>query len=237
MNGRLKDNLRELAANSGACLVGFADIGIVPRDVRDGFPRAIAIAKSHDTRVIDAICDGPTAEYAEAYCRLNAEINKLTRDIADYLNGMGFSAKPLPATTERTIDEVNKERNSELLEKAMVVLPHKTIATLAGLGWIGRTDLLINEKYGPRIRLGSILTDAPFDCDAPVTESRCGQCIECVAACPVDAGRPGNWRRNGENDARYDVVSCDEFTRKISAERGFKHHLCGICIAACPIGK
>ena len=42
------------------------------------------------------------------------------------------------------------------------VMPHKTVAVHAGLGWIGKSALFVTEKYGSAVRLTSVLTDAPL---------------------------------------------------------------------------
>ncbi len=65
-------------------------------------------------------------------------------------------------------------------------ISHKAVARMAGLGWQGKSLLLINPEYGPRVRLVTILTDMPLTPDGPV-KNRCGACLECVQACPASA--------------------------------------------------
>ena len=64
------------------------------------------------------------------------------------------------------------------------VFPHKTAATQAGLGWIGKTALFVSPRLGPRLRLATVFTDAELPVGEPVTEGRCGSCRRCVDACP-----------------------------------------------------
>ena len=52
---------------------------------------------------------------------------------------------------------------AELSSPSQTALPHKTIATRAGIGWIGKSALLVTAKYGSAIRLSSILTDTPIE--------------------------------------------------------------------------
>ena len=235
MEGFPTESFRRTIIEMGADLAGFADLREIPDDIRNGLPRGISIAKKYAPEVIAGIHNGPTPEYAAMYERLNAELNSVAKRIAAYIEGLGFNAK-VRLSTVAGPSKGNRVVEFKPLEEIAVRLPHKTVATLAGLGWIGRTDLLVTKKYGPRIRLASILTDAPFECDKPIVESRCGKCVACVDACPVDAGRTANWRRDLLEE-KYDVYKCYEFAKKISLERGFNHHLCGICIAACPVGK
>ena len=67
------------------------------------------------------------------------------------------------------------------------LLPQKKMAQLAGLGAFGKNSLIINPKYGPWIRLQSVLTDAELVPDEPYEEDLCGDCDECIRSCPVDA--------------------------------------------------
>ena len=88
----------------------------------------------------------------------------------------------------KTTDRVhpNADRISPLSHKtiAKVALPfwhcHSGIATRAELGWIGKNCLLVTEKFGPAIRLSSLLTQVPLFCEEPVNRSHCGACRICV---------------------------------------------------------
>ena len=116
---------------------------------------------------------------------------------------------------------------------------HKMAATRAGLGWIGKTDLLVAEKFGPRIRLATVLTNYRFDnLGIPITESRCGKCNICVEECPAQAANGKLWKVFLDRDEFYDAFKCRDMCRKMSMERlDKKISLCGICICVCPQGK
>jgi len=66
----------------------------------------------------------------------------------------------------------------------------KKLAQLAGFGNFGKNSLIINPTYGPWIRLAAILTNAELTPDKPFEENLCGNCEECVKACPVGALTP-----------------------------------------------
>lgn len=66
-------------------------------------------------------------------------------------------------------------------------LLEKAIAEKAGLGWIGKNTLLINENAGSWFFLGEILTNLPLPAVAEVATNRCGSCSACIDVCPTDA--------------------------------------------------
>jgi GNAT superfamily N-acetyltransferase len=113
-------------------------------------------------------------------------------------------------------------------------LQHKTIATRAGLGWIGKSALLITKPYGPAVRLASVLTDANFDTGTPVDTSSCGACRSCADRCPTQAIVGQNWKLGTPREAIYDAPTCRATAVRLSKEAGFEATICGACINACP---
>ena len=63
----------------------------------------------------------------------------------------------------------------------------RAIAERAGLGWIAKNTMLINEKAGSWFFLGEIYTDIPFPADPPKTDKHCGSCSACIEVCPTNA--------------------------------------------------
>ena len=59
-------------------------------------------------------------------------------------------------------------------------------AAEAGVGWHGKSTMLIDAKLGTWFFLGEILTTLDFQPDRPQTE-RCGSCMRCLTACPTGA--------------------------------------------------
>jgi epoxyqueuosine reductase len=59
-------------------------------------------------------------------------------------------------------------------------------AAEAGVGWHGKSTMLINRKLGTWFFLGEILTTLDFPPDPPQTD-RCGSCQRCITACPTGA--------------------------------------------------
>jgi epoxyqueuosine reductase QueG len=219
----LKENLANFLKSNGASLVGFADLKEIPSKARDGFPIGISIAIALDPKVMSAVKDGPTAEYYAEYKRLNALLDNLGQITARFLIDRGYKAKALTTTFE--------EDKTTLSAK----LPHKTVATRAGLGWIGKCALLVTRKYGSAIRLTTVLTDTPLDVGKPINESLCAHCTRCVDACPVQAHTGENWQAGMPRETLYDAFKCRDKARELTLKSfGIPVSICGLCIVACP---
>ncbi len=65
-------------------------------------------------------------------------------------------------------------------------LMDKVWAEEAGIGWIGKHSNLINKKYGSWIVIGHLLCTEELIADQPA-KPHCGQCQECIEACPTNA--------------------------------------------------
>ncbi|WP_378080654.1 tRNA epoxyqueuosine(34) reductase QueG [Aeromonas bestiarum] len=63
----------------------------------------------------------------------------------------------------------------------------RPLAAKAGLGWIGKHSLLLNESAGSFFFLGELLISLPLPLDAPVEKEQCGKCVACINICPTGA--------------------------------------------------
>ncbi|MHC4457646.1 MAG: 4Fe-4S double cluster binding domain-containing protein [Planctomycetota bacterium] len=221
----LNSEIKTKLIKAGASLVGFADISCLPADVTDSMTYAISIAVALDASIISEIADGPTERYYQEYKRVNEFLAHLSETTVEYLKGRGNRAVAIKPTVE------GKDLDYQTLTTP---LPHKTAARCAGLGWIGKSALLVTEKYGAAVRLATVLTDAEFEVGDPVNSSRCGDCKGCVVGCPAKAISGRNWESGLERKSIYDAFACCDTARKLSKKISLPSTICGVCINVCP---
>lgn len=90
------------------------------------------------------------------------------------------------------------------------VLPHKKIAVLSGLGWIGKNNLLVTEEYGCALCMGTVLTNAPIPVeDKPIIMPKCGECNVCKDICPTSVIHGTTWQPEMNRDLIVDVYHCE----------------------------
>jgi len=178
---RLTKEVKEKALSSGADLVGIIStegIDAIPRhwigwvvqaytkkskDYMDDSKSLVILGyQAWDDVHETVIPRGDTMEYP-VYQRMRLYARRVFR----FLESLGYKAIIYPD-----------------------LLSQKRMAQLAGLGNFGKNSLIINPKYGPWIRLQSILTDAELVPDKPFEEDLCKDCEECIKACPVNALTP-----------------------------------------------
>jgi epoxyqueuosine reductase QueG len=227
------ETIKQEILKMGANLVGIADLEplrelefIEPVDLLDPFTRAISIGVQLPVPAFEMISDQPTPIYSNIYNTANRLLDELAFKTAVALQQDGYNSLPIPA--------------SQLLDwnKLYGAVSHKAVARVAGLGWQGKNLLLITPQYGSRVRLVTILTDAPLLADSPM-DNRCGKCMQCRDACPVGAIKGISTEDN--YSTREEALHLDRCSKKLIEEfaklDGIGSPICGICIKACPYGK
>lgn len=218
--------LTEWMAAREITLWGAADLRRFPTPIDQTereFPAAISWAIPMNPRIMVSIQDGPNRPYADEYARVNNLINELSIELSAEIENKGFRSQPLAASA-RT-DTVNIKGD----------FPHKTAATRAGLGWIGRHCQLITRPFGSWVRLGTVFVDMILPCGPAMDRSYCGRCTRCVEACPANALKGNAWYPGLQREEILDVRACDLWKK----EHYFQYHNghnCGICSAVCPYG-
>lgn len=223
----LTRELKEILKAKGADLTGIGDISEVPAEIRGGFPIGVSVAVKYPKEIIRGIAKYPTADYQKWYGKLNELLDDLVTSGADWLQEKGYQA------IAKSRSQVGKYKDD-----CKTILPHKTIATRAGMGWIGKSALLVTEEYGSMIRISSILTDAPLAAAEPINESKCGDCAACRDACPAGAIYGRLWEPSLWRDELFDFQKCRTTMQRRAVEGiGEKDDICGKCIEVCPFTR
>lgn len=211
--------LRDFALSQGAVLFGVADVRQLreeffglPRPVTERLDYGISLAVGLSDAIIEGIEDKPTKLYFYHYRQLNLFLDQLALRITNFIREEGSQALPIPSS--QIVD----------WEKQKGHLSHKKIAREAGLGWIGKNNLLVSPQFGSRIRLVTILTDFPLKTNRR-GELGCGDCKACIAVCPAEAIK--------EIKEDFNHLSCYRKLDYFRKECRIGHHICGICVKAC----
>ncbi|MCD1293937.1 epoxyqueuosine reductase [Methanocella sp. CWC-04] len=227
--------IREIAEGHGANFFGIADLSTARDAVLDQggqmiaqYPRAISVGIELLHPIVDELPNRNRREVSISYrlhCYdiINQRLDLIASHISSVLQKEGYRAFPVPAS-ERVDDE-----------RICAIFSHKMAARLAGLGWIGKSCLLVTPEAGPRVRWVTVLTDAPLNATGKPIEDRCRECRECVNICPVRAfsGRPFDEKEPRE--ARYDASVCERYLHFLGETTGSA--VCGLCLYVCPYGK
>lgn len=221
----LKESIRYQLHNSGADLVGFADISHLNDSRYRGYNTAISIGVKLFDGIVDTITDAPTYMYYHHYNVTNLKIDQITHQGGVYLENLGYKVLPVAAS--------QKDPHAEPDYNAF--FSHKTAARLSGLGHIGKSALMITKEYGPRIRFGTILTNLPIEADTPMTENLCGNCMVCTQACPANAIVGVNFTLGSPRHSIYDAHKCHDHIETHYQKSG-GGMVCGICMQRCPLG-
>jgi epoxyqueuosine reductase QueG len=231
----LGERIRRLAGEEGIGHWGVADLRPALTAVLeqggslvDGYPRAVSLGIALPGPVVDLL---PGREQRavrvlyrhHAYDLINLRLDLAASRVSGVLQAAGYRALPIPASLR--VDD----------ERLRASFSHKLAARLAGLGWIGRSCLLVTPRDGPRVRWATVLTDAPLPAGGAPPADGCGECRQCVDICPAGAftGRP--FRQEEPREARYDARRCARYFDRMEKEGG--PAVCGLCLYVCPPGR
>jgi len=104
------------------------------------------------------------------------------------------------------------------------------------LGWIGKNDVLITEKYGPRVRLSAILVNYELPIGSPIIKSDCPPaCNICINACPHNALTDYQWNIGAKREELINYKLCNQ-KRSLYLKTHHRKHSCGLCMVSCPLG-
>lgn len=217
---KISEKLEKILKDNGAVLVGFGDM----REIETcSYPSGIWVAIPIPIHIMEEIQDGPTKAYGEMYHIMNKKLDEIVIKGAEFLKEKGYQAY---AQTTSVVERGKEDRTR---------IPHKTVATRAGMGWIGKSCLLITPEYGSGIRMSTILTDAPLICNKPINESKCGACSRCVDACPAQALKGTLWNTCVDRDEIVNHEMCAKKAKEQMVKNaGIEMDICGKCFVVCP---
>jgi epoxyqueuosine reductase len=114
--------------------------------------------------------------------------------------------------------------------KHLAEFSYKWAAIHAGLGFIGKNDVFVHEKYAQRVRISCLLIDDEMPVFTGEVYSKCGACDLCVRACPhgLITGQP--WHENVQRHELIDYKTCA--TKSRHDGNGVKY-LCARCSLSC----
>ena len=220
---KIQDELKEYLISQGASDVGFCkiddgDFG----ECKYGISIVVRLSES----IVDEIGAEPTHTYFNHYRSVNAFIDSLLLKAGLFLQKNGYKYITVAASQSINKDGWNyKGRYS-----------HKKVATMSGLGSIGKSSMFLHKDYGANVRLGSVFTDCEFDVSDIVPLDLCNRCDKCVKACPSGAITGNMWHEGCDREYMFDPEKCSNYMKN-----HFKHigrgAVCGICMKVCPYGK
>lgn len=222
----LKKSLESLIHDNGGDFFGVANLEPASRFIIDQggeeleqFTRGVSIGIRLSDTIVDSHSLDETHQESQywhhVYRVVTPELDRLARRIQGELQAGGHPAYPVPGSMPY---------NREILKG---VFSHKLAAHMSGLGWIGKSCLLITPDFGPRVRFVTVLTNAPLAPDDPL-DQKCGKCTACIDVCPAQALKGVEFDPAEPVEARFDTFTCEKYRRD---------HPCGLCVSTCPFGR
>ena len=205
-----------------ADLTGAKDAIIAQGELYGEFPRGISFGIRLQNSIVDRLGKDRSEHQAllyreHCYAVINRRLDDIASRLATDLVQAGHRALPVAATLKKVDDPL------------MGYFSNKMTARLAGLGWIGKSCLLVTPEAGPRVRWGSVLTGATLEPTGKPMECRCGECTECVDACPPHAFTGIPFVQEDPVELRFDRPACKEYASTVS--------ICSQCLYICPWGR
>ena len=213
-----RDLLKRFTAELGVSLFGIADVTEIreefnlDKNVRDSFDRGLSLGQRLIDSVLEDIVDKPTPLYFHLYRQVNFFLDRAAFLLSSYVQDMGYKAVPIPASQIINWDSQQAH------------LSHKRVGRLAGLGWIGRNNMLVSPEFGSQFRLVTILTDMPLKIDQPLKDT-CGACHFCMKVCPAQAIK--------ENSEDFDHIKCFDAIKGFQKLHLAEQYICGVCLNVC----
>ncbi|NLN97976.1 MAG: epoxyqueuosine reductase [Eubacteriaceae bacterium] len=205
------------------CDLGFADLSTLPEETKTlGMPRAISVMVPLSKAVLSQVVEAPTISYFSHYRSVNRMIDMIVTNLTLELESRGYPSFPIAAS------------QSNPKQPYHGVFSHKIAAVLSGKGYIGKNALFLHREYGSMVRLGTLLTEAPVQCEHSPSPSRCGTCQICRQVCPAMALEGNHWTALDPRAPLIDAKACSDYMKSAFHHIG-RGVVCGLCITHCPM--
>lgn len=209
---KLNQEIENELKNKGAELIHFVCISHLGEKQNRQLPNAIVFALPLTTEYVMQVFSTP--DYVQAriddnynfdddeYTQTENKAGEIADELAKFLTEKGYKA--ISQSDAGLV--ADKVFNFETKES---VLPHKTVALLGGLGWIGKNNLLITPEYGAAQCLGTVLTDAPLQTvvHEPLLP-KCRNCNICAKVCEKKVLKGKLWSNSVPRDEIVNVYGC-----------------------------
>lgn len=219
-NEMISQKLKILGINE----FGFASIEEIDPIRAKTLPNAVSIVLPLSDYIIDEIDKEPTFAYFQHYRAVNAHIDSVLLQLGIFIQENGYKYMPIAAS--QSIPSNNMPYSA--------YISHKAVARASGLGTIGKNALFLSKRYGARVRLGTLLTDMPFDTeDKKEVANVCGLCNICKKSCPAMAITGNLYEEGASRESIIDAAACSNYMKKQYQHIG-RGVVCGICMKVCP---
>ncbi len=219
----LTEELKQYVYDLGATLAGVAPVerfesappGHGPRDLLPEAKSVMVIAFRLVDRLVEGL-PGCRPMYTENFHYVNAEMGICTTRATRFLVQRGFATIPIYYSSR----EMRIPTPARFFDEFSL----RHAAEKAGLGKIGKNQLLITPQFGPRVRLSAVITSAHLTPNPLITQEVCDpkRCKwRCVQQCPSEALK--------QNDP-MDKEACNKY---MFETLGYLR--CGMCVCSCPV--
>lgn len=239
----LKQAIKAEAEKLGFCFCGFTDCSPL-----DDFPRYQKWISEVHYGTMSFLCredhinkrKNPRLIFSEAksICVLGVPYN-LQNDpaLASYAFYKDYHDQ-IPRQIERLIKNVETQCEVSIQRKISVdsaPLLERSIAVRAGVGWIGKSSMLIHPQFGSAFLLAECLIDQEVEPDTPFTKDLCGSCERCIKNCPTHCIDPVNRTiRANECISYLTIEHKGEFSQEQQASARISVFGCDRCLSVCP---
>ena len=147
----------------------------------------------------------------------------------DYHHVLKSKLKELTFFINDTIGEVN---GRAFVDSAPVL--ERVWAEKSGLGWRGKNSLFIQKNKGSYFFLAELILDIELDYDNPFVTDHCGNCTQCIDACPTEAILPNNTVDGSKCISYFTIELKDELPSSMKGKFEDWMFGCDICQDVCP---